>query len=480
MKNLRVKAAAVLAIAALPLGVALPATADDEPQITDEQIAKAQEEENLAKKSVEDIEKELDQLTTETGKLEIEAEQAVVNNNKAQEKLWDALDAFEAASTRAEEAQYAVDEAREELGHIAAAMYRDGANASSAAKAAVNGGSLFSAGAKARAYDVLGKDVKRDLDTFNALEEVAKTLEAEADKKYQEQEKIAEEAEKSAENLQKKTEESKKRLEEISAKRDELVKVLAQKKGETEELVNKQREQKEEAARKAAAEEAERIRKAEEARQKELAAKAAAAEKKRQEEAAKREQARLAQEAAKKAQAEAQAKKLAASQSKKTSTAASTTTKKTTTASTTTKKTTTAAVKGTSTKKTVSATTITSAKKAATVSVSGSAIVAYARQFIGVPYVLGGTTTKGWDCSAFVGHVYRHFGITLPRTTAGIRSAGYTVVSRANARPGDLVWWPGHVGIYTGNGRHIAAVRPGVGTKEGALYGRPVFLRVTK
>ena len=101
--------------------------------------------------------------------------------------------------------------------------------------------------------------------------------------------------------------------------------------------------------------------------------------------------------------------------------------------------------------------------------VSSSAIVNYARQFLGVPYVWGGTTTSGFDCSGFTQYVFAHFGINLPRTSSAQATAG-TRVSAAEARPGDLVWWPGHVGIYTGNGNNIAARQPGTPLTEGPIY----------
>jgi cell wall-associated NlpC family hydrolase len=110
--------------------------------------------------------------------------------------------------------------------------------------------------------------------------------------------------------------------------------------------------------------------------------------------------------------------------------------------------------------------------------VSSSAIVNYARQFLGTPYVWGGTTPAGFDCSGFTQYVFRNFGIELPRTSSGQSTVG-TRVSAADARPGDLVWWPGHVGIYTGNGNNIAARQPGTPLTEGPIYNsNPTFIRV--
>lgn len=89
---------------------------------------------------------------------------------------------------------------------------------------------------------------------------------------------------------------------------------------------------------------------------------------------------------------------------------------------------------------------------------SGQAVVEYASRFIGNPYVWGGTSlTHGADCSGFVQSVYKHFGIQLPRTSSQMRSAG-RAVSYSNARPGDVICYNGHVGIYKGNGQIVNAI----------------------
>ena len=89
---------------------------------------------------------------------------------------------------------------------------------------------------------------------------------------------------------------------------------------------------------------------------------------------------------------------------------------------------------------------------------SGQAVVEYASRFIGNPYVWGGTSlTHGADCSGFVQSVYKHFGIQLPRTSSQMRSAG-RAVNYSNARPGDVICYNGHVGIYKGNGQIVNAI----------------------
>lgn len=103
---------------------------------------------------------------------------------------------------------------------------------------------------------------------------------------------------------------------------------------------------------------------------------------------------------------------------------------------------------------------------------SGSSVVSYATQFVGNPYVWGGTSlTSGADCSGFVQSVYANFGVSLPRTSYEQQNAGYEV-SYADAQPGDLICYGGHVAIYMGNGQivHASNARDGIKVSDNAAY----------
>ena len=89
---------------------------------------------------------------------------------------------------------------------------------------------------------------------------------------------------------------------------------------------------------------------------------------------------------------------------------------------------------------------------------TGDDVVKFALQFVGNPYVYGGTSlTNGADCSGFVMSVYANFGVSLPHSSAADRNVGATVNGIENAQPGDIICYSGHVGIYAGNGQIVHA-----------------------
>lgn len=96
----------------------------------------------------------------------------------------------------------------------------------------------------------------------------------------------------------------------------------------------------------------------------------------------------------------------------------------------------------------------------------GNAVANYALQFVGNPYVYGGSSlTNGTDCSGFVMSVYSNFGIGLPHSSSADRKVGYEVEGGlANAQPGDLVCYSGHVALYIGNGQivHASTAKTGI------------------
>ena len=105
-------------------------------------------------------------------------------------------------------------------------------------------------------------------------------------------------------------------------------------------------------------------------------------------------------------------------------------------------------------------------------SATGQAVVDYAVQFVGNPYVWGGTSlTNGADCSGFIMSVYAHFGYSLPHSSAAMRSVGRGV-SYAEAQPGDIICYDGHVAIYMGGGQivHASNAKDGIKISSNAAY----------
>jgi cell wall-associated NlpC family hydrolase len=122
--------------------------------------------------------------------------------------------------------------------------------------------------------------------------------------------------------------------------------------------------------------------------------------------------------------------------------------------------------------------TASSSEASVPASANGSTIISIAARYVGVPYVWGGSTPAGFDCSGFVQYVFAQAGISLPRSSTGQRDSG-TVVSRSEAQAGDLIWSPGHISIYAGDGMQIDAPRPGKTIQFRSIWqSNPTFVRV--
>ena len=110
---------------------------------------------------------------------------------------------------------------------------------------------------------------------------------------------------------------------------------------------------------------------------------------------------------------------------------------------------------------------------------AGVSVANYALKFVGNPYVYGGSSlTHGTDCSGFVMSVYNNFGVSLPHSSSADRSVGYDVGGLANAQPGDIVCYSGHVAIYIGNGQivHASTSRTGI-IVSNVNYRTPICVR---
>jgi cell wall-associated NlpC family hydrolase len=114
------------------------------------------------------------------------------------------------------------------------------------------------------------------------------------------------------------------------------------------------------------------------------------------------------------------------------------------------------------------------ASRGSSLTTTGEQIVAIAQRYMGVPYVYGGASPSGFDCSGLVQYVFNQVGISIPRVAAD-QSKGGQAVSRDNLQPGDLVFFGSpisHVGIYIGNGQYINAPKTGDVVKISSLSSR--------
>lgn len=406
----------------------------------DDKVEAAKAAEKNAANSVADIEAQLVKLSAYTQDVRDQAEDAEAGYNNAISNLVVAKETADKTTKDSQEAKGKVEEARKALGGLARTVYTTQGSLSSLTPY-LHADGLQTVEMRKVSVELFGSKADSQMQTFDSIAKVAGVLEARAKAAQNEKEEAARDLKTQKEAADKLKADTEQKLASLGTQREELVKKLAAARGVTEQA-EKERQEQIEAERKAREEAA-----------KQAALKAA-------EEQAKREAAEAARKAAeKKAREEA-----ARSQARQSRSASSSTS--------TPKKTTRTSTRAQSTKKS------SSPQVSANASGSRAAVISYAKQYLGVPYVWGGTTPAGFDCSGLVQYVYRNsVGVKLPRVSQAQRNVG-TRVSRAQALPGDMVNYNHHVGIYLGNGYMIHAPKPGDKVKIAKVYGNPVYVRV--
>lgn len=407
----------------------------------DDKVEAAKAAETNAANSVAAIEAQLAQVSAQTQDARDLAEEAEASYNDAISNLVVAKQAADKTAQDSQEAQGKVEQARKALAGLARTVYTTQGSLSSLTPY-LNADGLQTVEMRKVSVELFGSKADSQMRTFDSIAKVASVLQERAAQAQQDREQAANELKTQKDAADQLKAASEKQLADLGAQRGELIKQLAAARGVTEQA-EKERQEQIEAERKA---------------REEAAAQAAlkAAEEKARKEAA---QQKAREEAAKK---QAQEQKEANNSSP--------------------------APKQTSTSKPTKQSQPKATKKAAKqgnnqkpstrTNASRSQIIAYAKQFIGVPYVWGGSSPKGFDCSGLTSYVYRNAaGIKLPRRAVHQRGAG-KFVSRSQAQPGDMVNYSSHVGIYLGNGYMIHAPKPGDRVKIARVYGNPVYVRV--
>lgn len=577
---------------ALSAAVVLPARADDG---GDADIAASKEAEQRTKADISNTEARLTQIGVKANKLKVGAAKAEAASIAAQQRLSTSIGEAMGAQDAVDSADKQVDAARRQLSGISTSIYKHGARAVAGGRLSLSAADYRQAREKARAYRLLANKTNRDLQRFKSVRFEAATLQKKADDKATAEKDVARKADEASAEASRVASDAETEIRTISAERDRLISKLAAQKGTTAELVRRQQDEKEAAAKAEAEQESQRVvqtaneralraasqeaaeqtspqqadgqqagpQQAEsssaaqaapaaeggekpaaadpsasqaagsqaasqptpaqekapapekpsgqeqapaapaaqekapraEAREQSQASKRAEAERQRQAQAAaqRRAQAAAAQRQAQQAAAEKQAAQQRAAEQQRAAAAQ----RRAQAAAAQRQAQQAAAQKAAEQRAAAQAAAQKQAQERAAAeaarqkqaqagggssSAVGAQIVAYARQFAGVRYVWGGTNpSSGWDCVGFTHYVYAHFGRETPRRTGGYLGQfwkGYKVVPASQRQPGDLMWWPGHTGIYTGNNMHIAAWNPSMGTQERKVWGSPVYLRI--
>lgn len=579
---------------ALSAAVVLPARADDG---GDADIAASKEAEQRTKADISNTEARLTQLGVKANRLKVGAAKAEAASIAARQRLSTSIGEAMGAQDAVDSADKQVDAARRQLSGVSTSIYKHGARAVAGGRFSLGAADYRQAREKARAYRILANKTNRDLQRFKSARFEAATLQKKADDKAAAEKDVAQKADEASAEASRVASDAETEIRTISAERDRLISKLAAQKGTTAELVRRQQDEKEAAAKAEAEQESQRVvqtaneralraasqeaaqqtssqqddgqqagvQQAEsssaaqaapaaeggekpaadpsasqaagsqaaasqpapaqekapasekpsgheqaaasqpapaqekasqaEAQEQNQASKRAEAERQRQAQAAaqRRAQAAAAQGQAQQAAAEKQAAQQRAAEQQRAAAAQ----RRAQAAAAQRQAQQAAAQKAAEQRAAAQAAAQKQAQERAAAeaarqkqaqagggssSAVGAQIVAYARQFAGVRYVWGGTNpSSGWDCVGFTHYVYAHFGRETPRRTGSYLGQfwkGYKVVPASQRQPGDLMWWPGHTGIYTGNNMHIAAWNPSMGTQERKVWGSPVYLRI--
>lgn len=556
---------------ALSAAVVLPARADDG---GDADIAASKEAEQRTKADISNTEARLTQLGVKANRLKVGAAKAEAASIAARQRLSTSIGEAMGAQDAVDSADKQVDAARRQLSGVSTSIYKHGARAVAGGRFSLGAADYRQAREKARAYRILANKTNRDLQRFKSARFEAATLQKKADDKAAAEKDVAQKADEASAEASRVASDAETEIRTISAERDRLISKLAAQKGTTAELVRRQQDEKEAAAKAEAEQESQRVvqtaneralraasqeaaqqtssqqddgqqvgaQQAEsssaaqaapaaeggekpaaadpsafqaagsqaaasqpapaqekasqaEAQEQSQASKRAEAERQRQAQAAaqRRAQAAAAQRQAQQAAAEKQAAQQRAAEQQRAAAAQ----RRAQAAAAQRQAQQAAAQKAAEQRAAAQAAAQKQAQERAAAeaarqkqaqagggssSAVGAQIVAYARQFAGVRYVWGGTNpSSGWDCVGFTHYVYAHFGRETPRRTGSYLGQfwkGYKVVPASQRQPGDLMWWPGHTGIYTGNNMHIAAWNPSMGTQERKVWGSPVYLRI--
>lgn len=577
---------------ALSAAVVLPARADDG---GDADIAASKEAEQRTKADISNTEARLTQIGVKANRLKVDAAKAEAASIAAQQRLSTSIGEAMGAQDAVDSADKQVDAARRQLSGISTSIYKHGARAVAGGRLSLSAADYRQAREKARAYRLLANKTNRDLQRFKSARFEAATLQKKADDKAAAEKDVARKADEASAEASRVASNAETEIRTISAERDRLISKLASQKGTTAELVRRQQDEKEAAAKAEAEQESQRVvqtaneralraasqeaaqqtspqqadgqqagpQQAEsssaaqaapaaeggekptaadpsasqaagsqaasqptpaqekapapekpsgqeqapaapaarekahqaEAREQSQASKRAEAERQRQAQAAaqRRAQAAAAQRQAQQAAAEKQAAQQRAAEQQRAAAAqrhaqAAAAQRQAQQAAAQKAAEQRAAAQAAAQKQAQERAAAEAARQkqaqagGGSSSAVGAQIVAYARQFAGVRYVWGGTNpSSGWDCVGFTHYVYAHFGRETPRRTGSYLGQfwkGYKVVPASQRQPGDLMWWPGHTGIYTGNNMHIAAWNPSMGTQERKVWGSPVYLRI--